>query len=770
LLLLEDNPSDAILFKRGLSLEWPNCQVEHVCQRADFAAALNQANLDLIVSDYRLPGFDGLEALALARARRPDVPFLFVSGAIGDEIAVESLKAGATDYLLKDRPARLVPAIRRALAEAEESARRKRLVREHEGLINSVDGIVWQADLPSLRFTFVSPQAERLLGYPARLWLEDPGFWQDHIHSEDKARAIALCKGLTVEERYKHFEYRMLAADGRVVWLRDILSLRAETGETPQISGIMVDITQRKRIEAARLESEAVKGAIMEAALDCIMVMDREGKIIELNPAAEKTFGYLRDDIVGRMRIEKLVSPVMVEAPERAEKLGLVPDGRLVLGKRIEMTGVRAGGSQFPVELAIIPIQLSNQPAFTIYLRDITEAKHAEENMRRVQGKLERTNQELLRKNREIENFYHTLSHELRTPLTSANEFISIVMEGLAGSLNQTQMEYLGIAKASCHQLGVCINDLFDATRLETGKLTVELKPTLLGPLVHRVVTTMASSAAERKLDLSYEVQPELPAVPLDEHRIVQVLTNLLSNAIKFSSPGSSIVVKAVRAPRDDDLVQISVSDSGCGISKQEQDRIFDRLYQVKTGDAATEQGVGLGLYLCRELVQLHGGNIWVESEPGQGSTFSFVLPRSRRLLQPNLLLIDDDPDTLSMLCDLLSAEQYNVCTARDGTEGLKEMHRQVPDIVLLDLRMPNLDGPATLKEIRQNWGAIPIIVHTGFSDSDLMKQALAFSPFTLLAKPCMPKQVLETVRKIQQSEDTAIWKKNHYGLQKPRF
>jgi DNA-binding NtrC family response regulator len=134
------------------------------------------------------------------------------------------------------------------------------------------------------------------------------------------------------------------------------------------------------------------------------------------------------------------------------------------------------------------------------------------------------------------------------------------------------------------------------------------------------------------------------------------------------------------------------------------------------------------------------------------------------------LLIIDDDADTLAMLHDLLTAEHYNVRTARDGIEGLQEMHHHVPDIVLLDLSMPEFDGPATLKEIRKNWGSIPVIVHTGFSDGDLMKQALAFSPFTLLAKPCSADQVLETVRKIQHSEDTAIWKRNHYGLQKPRF
>jgi len=340
----------------------------------------------------------------------------------------------------------------------------------------------------------------------------------------------------------------------------------------------------------------------------------------------------------------------------------------------------------------------------------------------------------------------------------------------MAGPVNQTQLEYLGIAKSSCHQLGVCINDLFDATRLETGKLSIDLKSTSLGPLVQRVVTALRSAASEKSVALSHEIETELADVPLDENRIVQVLTNLINNAIKFTSPAGRIVVKAFSAPHDGGLVQVSVRDTGCGITKAEQNRIFDRLYQIKAGDASTEQGVGLGLYLCRELVQLHGGNIWVESEPGQGSTFSFVLPRSRSLLQSNLLIIDDDPDTRAMLADLLTTEHYNVRTVRDGAEGLEEMQRQVPDIVVLDLKMPNLDGPATLREIRKHWGCIPVIVHTGFTDSDLMKQALAFSPFTLLAKPCAAHQVLETVRKVQQSEDTAIWKKNHYGLQKPRF
>jgi len=137
-------------------------------------------------------------------------------------------------------------------------------------------------------------------------------------------------------------------------------------------------------------------------------------------------------------------------------------------------------------------------------------------------------------------------------------------------------------------------------------------------------------------------------------------------------------------------------------------------------------------------------------------------------LLSSNLLVINDDPDMLDLLRQLLMAEQYHVRTARDGREGLDEMRRQTPDIVLLDLAMPEVNGPATLREIRREWGQIPVIVHTAFSDSDLMKQALAFSPFTLLAKPSSPDQVIETVRKVQRAGDTEVWRKNHFGLQKP--
>lgn len=638
LLVLEDDATDAELLRRHLAGTWPNCEIVQVRNKSAYLSILAEAQFDLILSDYSIPGFAGSAALASAREHCPDTPFIFVSGAIGDEVGVESLKAGATDYVLKDRLARLVPAIERAIAEAEANSQRKqieeklrqsedhyrdlfenatdliqsvtpdghflyvnrawrqtlgyneqevahlsifdivhdayrdqcrerfqgsseedssgpweaifitkygqnlyvegnlghrfhsgrliatrgifrdvtekrlteaalkRAIRHREALVNSIDGMVWQADFPSLKFTFVSQQAERLLGYPSRCWLEEPGFWQGHIHPEDSQRVVNLYRSVSTTQKHRSLEYRMLSADGRVIWLRDMISLAAEPGESPRLQGIMVEVTVRKQ---------------------------------------------------------------------------------------------------------------------------------AEEKIRQMQVKLQKTNQDLLQKNQEIQKFYHTLSHELKTPLTSAREFISILADGLAGPLNQTQLEFLGIARESCDQLRVCIDDLLDTTRIETGKLNITLKQASLRALVQRTVAAMKPAAAPREIDLRHDIAADLPEVPLDENRIAQVLTNLLSNAIRHTPPGGRIVVKASEAPEHPNLVQVSVSDNGYGIAAEEQRYIFDRLYQVKSGDASGDQGLGLGLYLCRELVQLHGGSIWVESEEGRGSTFCFVLPKTQMDVPP---------------------------------------------------------------------------------------------------------------------------------------
>jgi two-component system sensor histidine kinase/response regulator len=251
-----------------------------------------------------------------------------------------------------------------------------------------------------------------------------------------------------------------------------------------------------------------------------------------------------------------------------------------------------------------------------------------EEQIKEHRQKIEQMNRDLLRKNEEIQSFYHTVSHELKSPLTSAREYVSMVLDGLAGPVNDEQRKFLEISKESCDQMVVCINDLLDATRMQTGKFTINPCPVSIDKLVDRVVTSMLPTAQDKEIRLKHVIEPDLPEVFIDEKRITQVITNLLSNALKFTPGGGEIVVQINYSPKSPEFVLVSVRDTGRGIEPDKLDRIFDRLYQAKDSDSMTEGGLGLGLNICREIVKLHGGEIWVESKPGKGSTFFFTVPK----------------------------------------------------------------------------------------------------------------------------------------------
>jgi CheY-like chemotaxis protein len=268
----------------------------------------------------------------------------------------------------------------------------------------------------------------------------------------------------------------------------------------------------------------------------------------------------------------------------------------------------------------------------------------------------------------------------------------------------------------------------------------------------------MSPVAAGKKIRLSKQVQTGLSDVLMDENRITQVITNLLNNALKFTPEGGKISIKVSEAPDHPEFVHVAVSDSGPGIAKEQLDRIFDRLYQVKTGEATTGQGIGLGLYICRELVELHGGHIWVESELGQGSTFTFELPKQPQVKRSTVLVVDDDPTVRDVLRYALQEAEFNVITAEGGNEAIRLMHGRLPDVLLIDLQMSDGDGATALKEIRRTWGHLPVIVHTAYPDSEMMTRALASSPFTVLAKPCPEAQLIQTVQMVRRQADTSIW------------
>lgn len=246
--------------------------------------------------------------------------------------------------------------------------------------------------------------------------------------------------------------------------------------------------------------------------------------------------------------------------------------------------------------------------------------------LERSRVELEGVCSDLKRRNQEIRGFYHELSHELKTPLTAIREFVSIVLDGLQGPVNDDQRESLETAKAACDHMVSCLNDIVDAARIETGKLTLRPARHEVGDVVGRAVAELASTAGDAGVELTGSVTPGCGSAVFDEERILQVLINLVGNAIKFTEPGGHVAVEASR-DRAADLLVVRVTDDGRGIPADAQTRIFERLQQVTREDASSRGGLGIGLNLCRELVRLHGGTIEVRSELGAGSQFTFRIP-----------------------------------------------------------------------------------------------------------------------------------------------
>lgn len=482
-----------------------------------------------------------------------------------------------------------------------------------------------------------------------------------------------------------------------------------------------------RRAEQARLLGETTYRAVFDRFPDGLVVTDPAGRLLYANAAARALWMSVGREL----------------GPEKFE-------GDLVPGQTTELhLGTEAAGA-VTVECRVVSAHWYDQPARLVFLRDITHRKRNEEQLRVASERYKQTIRQLVDRNAEIQLFYHTLSHELKTPLAAAREFVCLVRDGLAGPLNETQREYLDIARDSCDQIRRHVNDLLDATRLETGKLSIHRQPVSLAGLLERVVSVMQSEAARRQILLTSACEPDLPLVEVDGQRILQVLTNLVGNALKFTPAGGRVHLHAGRAPdRPREELLVGVQDTGPGIPADQRERIFERLQQLDPpGDATTSRsGLGLGLYICRELVKLHGGRIWVESEPGQGSHFQFTLPLHPAAAATELLVVDDDAAIRDFLRSFLRQEGFQVSEAASGTQALERLHQHQPDLVILDLLMPDMDGEETLRQIRRFWPELPVIISSGYAREELLTRLADCAPFAVVEKPYRPETLLNTIR-----------------------
>jgi signal transduction histidine kinase len=233
--------------------------------------------------------------------------------------------------------------------------------------------------------------------------------------------------------------------------------------------------------------------------------------------------------------------------------------------------------------------------------------------------------------------FLSHVSHELRTPLTCIYQYVTILLDGLDGDINHEQRDHLRTVLRSVNQLGAMVHDLLEATRAESGKIKLQPHCLSIADLVHAGASMMRATAKEKRVGLEIAVDSSIPFVYGDPDRILEVLINLIDNGIKFTPAEGAVTVQASRMPGDSDFVCVSVADTGCGIKPEARALIFERLYQDPNAVDNNRKGLGLGLFIAKELVELHGGRLWVASEPENGSTFSFTLPlySLAKLLQP---------------------------------------------------------------------------------------------------------------------------------------
>jgi PAS domain S-box-containing protein len=371
------------------------------------------------------------------------------------------------------------------------------------------------------------------------------------------------------------------------------------TDHLERIGDAIGHLVDHKRSARALLDNEARKNAMLESALDCVISIDDLGRIVEFNPAAEKTFRRSRSEVLGQPMVELLVPFEHRERQSEAFQRCLQPGSRFA-GRRLESEGLRAEGERFPIEISITSIHVGDRPQFTAYLRDISDRKE-----------LDRLKDELV----------STVSHELRTPLSSMRGFVELL---LAREFPPSeQRRFLEIVDSEIKRLGRLIDNFLDLQRLESGILDYDLERLDLGDLI-REATEMFAHASERHEYLLEVPEDDSFNVAGDADRLRQVLRNLLSNATKYSPDGGRVTVSATM---DGDRVRVGIRDQGIGMDADTQRKLFTRFYRADSTTTRRIGGTGLGLALVKQIVEAHGGEVGVESEPGKGSEFFFRLP-----------------------------------------------------------------------------------------------------------------------------------------------
>lgn len=754
ILHLEDNLEDAELVRCTLEAEGLRCKMTRVATEEEFRAELTSGHIDVILADYSLPGFDGMAALRIAGSMVPDIPFILLSGSLGEELAVELLKSGATDYLWKDRLSRLGPSLTRAIREAalaREQRQAQAALRDSQerlSLALRASGIgVWSWDPLSKRFD-CDERMRELIGVALDDRSLDLESFLARVHEEDRDAVESFIRDAQERVSDFQFEYRVSTRDEAIRHISTRGRFLSVDGTSFRAIGACWDVTSEKQEERQR----RLLSTVLESAASAIMITDAEGRITWVNAAFAELTGYTLDEARGE-------NPRILKSGKHdnnfyREMWETVSRGNTWHGQLVNR---RKDGSLYTEETTITPVRgdYGETVSFVCMKRDITLEVDLTRQLQQAQ-RLEA-----------VGRLAGGVAHDFNNMLTIISGNAGLALADVPDE-TPVAMSLKEISEAAKRAAGLT-RQLLAFSRKQV------LKPKVidLNALV-RSTEKMLRRLIGEDIELRSRLDPTLGAIEADPGQLEQILMNLAVNARDAMPRGGELTFETENAEihqtyagiggvpvHSGTYVKLTVTDTGEGMDEDTQARIFEPFFTTKEKG----KGTGLGLSTVYGIVKQSGGFIWLRSELGKGTSFEVFLPQTDKtpedLWRENgpapatgeetVLLVEDDSHVLKLARSILERSRYTVLAAGSGAEALriaqeypKEIHLLVTDVV-----MPGMSGRQLSDSLHGARPETPVLYTSGYTDDAIVHHGVLDAGVNLLEKPYSQNELLVAVRSV---------------------
>jgi two-component system, cell cycle sensor histidine kinase and response regulator CckA len=777
IVIIEDSPDDALLVVREVEHAGYAVQAQRVQTAEELRDALAQGTRDLVLADYSLPHFSATEGLAILKETGLDVPFIVVSGSIGEEVAVQVMKDGATDCVMKEHMSRLGPVVQRELRDAAVRRRRaeaEQALRQSEDkyrmLTESIKDVVWIVDTETLQYLYVSPSVKRLRGYtPEEIMAQpmDAALTPEGaalVRQEIQRQVEDFVSGRELPDMFYTTDMEQPCKDGSTVWTETITSYYRDdqTGHVV-VRGVSRDITDRKQMEEKLRMSEFDLRQAQALAHVGSWRWDIAHDELIWSDEMYRIYGIARPAFTGSWQdvIARVVHPDDRARVEEANRAVVEDHNPQPLEYRI----VRSDGSVRTVWDETGEVTLDNKghvSSLTGVALDITQRKHAEAEKEAMQAQLLQS-----QKMEAIGELAGGVAHDFNNLLTAILGNIAIIRGDLPTS--DPLLAYLLAAETAAHQAADLTKGLLTFSR----RAMVSAVPLDMEEVVDTTLTILKQSLPAT-MNIIHDVEQPAWSVLADHSQIAQVILNLAVNARDAMHGKGTLTIRLRNVQVDEeyvhthpfartgDFVHLSVADSGPGIPPEIRSHLFEPFHTTKP----TGYGTGLGLSVVYGAIKQANGWVTADSPPGAGTVFDIFLPRcldkpsakavpdriTANVCSGTILVVEDEPVVCAVTQALLTRSGCAVLTAGDGASALAIVreHPGTADLVLLDMTMPGMTTQEIVLALRALTPSVPILLTSGYASSDTVKRMLEEGTVQgFLPKPYKLKELLSTINQL---------------------